>query len=248
MTGPLGDCALMGELISIASVRPELLEKMIVPLGDGKYRVTFPTQPPKVVEVTDSVPSNGDGSPTNAGFGPNGAKWPMVLQNAYAKAFFGDDYSKMQGMHPTEVLGNLTGTPVTYGKPSDESFEGFQKMMGNGAILTAGLPIHQTGADGKETTDAHLFSVKDFFVDANGVQQVTLTNAWGAGPPGEDANWKSNQRSLVDWLFQTPDFKMPTGTSTIPFSEFQRGFEQYTVQQLGPVPSPAPTPTPKPKN
>ena len=250
MGGPLGDCALMGELISIATVRPDLITGMIEPLGNGKYRVTFPTKPPRVVEVTDAVPSNPDGSPTYAGFGANGAKWPMVMQNAYAKAFFGDDYSKMQGMAPVDVLGNLSGLPISHGLPSDKTFGQFQKMMSNGGILSAGLPIHKVDpVTGKETTDAHLFSVTKFFVDADGVQQVIVTNAWGVGPAGTDPAWLSNRRTTWDWLLGNPDFKMPTGTATIPFSDFQRGFNQYTVQGGAepPVPIPQPLPTPMPK-
>ena len=77
--GPLGDCFFIASVGSIVTHRPELLDSLVMPMGDGSFKVTFPNAKPIVVPaITDAERAI---SSTTADDGA----WMAVMEQGYGK-------------------------------------------------------------------------------------------------------------------------------------------------------------------
>ncbi|MEY3443773.1 MAG: hypothetical protein RLZZ519_2054, partial [Bacteroidota bacterium] len=98
--GRLNDCWVMAPIAAIVQIAPDYIERIIKPLGDGKYSVTlFEPQEnytrkstEKVEIIVDAVVKEGiDGEPLYAKRGDDKEIWVLILEKAIAKLLGGYD-------------------------------------------------------------------------------------------------------------------------------------------------------------
>jgi len=115
--GFLGDCYLLAALVSIAEPRPDIITNMFSAgeLLEGKtpvYTVKFMINGRETkVAVNDMVPARkGQYSPWFAS-GKDGARWPAIIEKAYAKLFGG--YKALEGGIGGDVFKAVMQAPVS---------------------------------------------------------------------------------------------------------------------------------------
>lgn len=178
--GAVGDCWFLAALAAVADTSPELIAKMIEPVGHDKFRVNFPGLPNKPI-VVDAP------TPVEMALFARGTKygsWVAVIEKAAAKVIKdlrgedGDDIFALHGGEPDTALKMLTGLPVV--KLSGKDINIKQKLD---VAHQWGLPIvcgsHRTGSDEEHNEQGvyytHAYSAKYH----PRTKQVEVRNPWG---------------------------------------------------------------------
>jgi Calpain family cysteine protease len=194
-----GDCYFDSSIASLVQKHPEQIKNMIHDNGNGTFTVTFPHQKDngagnlwglfgdsyhdvKVTVSDKDMPANA----TNAGAG--NAKWPEVLEAAYAKLNGG--YSKIgNGGNPTNAMNTLTGKGADYYSPSDGAGK-IQQALKAGKMVTVLTPDadgDQAGAENGTNPHGlvgeHAYTVTGVTKGADGKTYVQLRNPWGFDQP-----------------------------------------------------------------
>jgi len=161
--GLLGDCFLLAALGAIAMRRPDAIIKMFTDaeLLEGKnpvYTVAFMMNGKKTkVAVNDMVPAEKSGAPYFAK-GKRGAKWPIILEKAYAKAF--GDYQRINGGFGGDVFKAVLNAPVTgiinNRMSVQDLFDKIKQSVDNKFILGAGT---QPGCGGIGIYCGHAYTI-----------------------------------------------------------------------------------------
>lgn len=113
--GALGDCYLLAALVAIAQPRPDIIKGMFSAgeLLQGEtpvYTIKFMINGRETkVAVNDMVPANQD-KPFFAN-GKDGARWPALIEKAYAKLFGG--YKSLEGGFGGDVFKSVMQSPVS---------------------------------------------------------------------------------------------------------------------------------------
>ena len=134
--GFLGDCYLMAGMAALAKTKPSVIEDLITPLpdnkykvklyvdedGDGKYTATY-------VTVNSDFPTKSNGKPIYGKYGDektDGTKelWPMILEKAVAVYNFG--YDAIENGKSGKAMRMFTGNSYQY--------KSFKDMTGDQAI------------------------------------------------------------------------------------------------------------------
>lgn len=194
-----GDCYFDASIAALAQKHPDQIKNMIHDNGNGTFTVTFPHQKDngagnlwglfgdsyhdvKVTVSDKDLPSNA----TNAGDG--NAKWPEVLEAAYAKVNGG--YSKIgNGGNPTSAMTTLTGKSADYYSPSDGAGK-IEQALKDGKMVTVLTPKSdgdqagaENGTNPHSLVGEHAYTVTGVTKGPDGKTYVELRNPWGADQP-----------------------------------------------------------------
>lgn len=194
-----GDCYFDSSIASLAQNHPDQIKNMIHDNGNGTFTVTFPHQKDngagnlwglfgdsyhdvKITVSDKDMPADA----TNAGAG--NAKWPEVLEAAYAKLKGG--YSAIgNGGNPTTAMEALTGKNANYYSPSDGAGK-IQQALKDGKLVTIATPESDGGQAGAENgtnphslVGGHAYTVTGVSKGPDGKTYVTLRNPWGMDQP-----------------------------------------------------------------
>jgi hypothetical protein len=235
--GMIGNCYLHVALGLVADKDPKAIEKMIQPLGNGSYLVTFPGAPDKAQMVT---------APTDtelALYGNSGKSglWAAVIQKAFGQYLqhnsrdplhsFGD-YKNSYGASDNggatgEAVQLLTGKAPQFffinghipGGISTSELEKQLLKSNSPNVYVAVGSVYPTEAIAKDSkkmegiVDNHAYQVLAY--DSQ-TKMVKLRNPWGSG------EWSPRpDRSPVDGKND--------GVFQLPLAEFEKRFSDITV-------------------
>lgn len=194
-----GDCYFDASIAALAQKHPDQIKNMIHDNGNGTFTVTFPHQKDngvgnvwglfgdsyhdvKITVSDKDLPSNA----TNAGNG--NAKWPEVLEAAYAKLNGG--YNKIgNGGNPTSAMSALTGKDNNYYSPSDGAGK-IEQALKDGKMVTVLTPKSdgdqagaENGTNPHSLVGEHAYTVTGVTKGPDGKTYVELRNPWGMDQP-----------------------------------------------------------------
>jgi hypothetical protein len=180
--GALGDCYLIASLSAVAQMDPARIRRMVRPLGDGRYVVTFwvarregeiLTYNPHDEIVTNEIPSAGMGRmPVYAGTaprrGPEGTVlgqrelWVSLVERAYAQ-WRGSYPETGAGANAAIALEEITGTSSQRLDPRqtdpDEVIRAVEQALRAGHPVVASTGPDDAAAGRRDLFGAHAYSV-----------------------------------------------------------------------------------------
>lgn len=194
-----GDCYFDSTLAALAQQHPDQLKNMIHDNGNGTFTVTFPHQKDNGagnlwglfgddyhdvrITVSDKdLPSNGTSSSDGT------AKWPEVMEAAYAKLRGGYD-AIGNGGNPTDAMTALTGKSADYYSPKDGAGK-IEQALKDGKLVTISTPESDGDQAGMEAgknphglVGGHAYTVTGVCTGPDGKQYLELRNPWGFDHP-----------------------------------------------------------------
>ncbi|MEJ2610087.1 MAG: C2 family cysteine protease [Candidatus Thiodiazotropha sp.] len=188
--GRVGDCYFVAALASLALHNPGHLERMITDNGNGTYTVHFRGKLGDVT-VDDDFAAVNSGKPVYAhtGSASKSELWVAIIEKAFAQAH--GSYAAIEGGHPNEALGEITGqTEFNIGNPAKFSPEVLKSSLANGQSVTASSLSSNHGKK-RETAfgivTSHAYVVTEVSQNAKGKWIVTVYNPWGDDKIGAGA-------------------------------------------------------------
>lgn len=187
--GLLGDCFVLGSLMAVARVRPDLIESMIRDNGDGTYAVRFfeadGRETTKIVDTDTYFSQKGTPYRLYARTKDERELWPLLIEKAYA-AMQPQGYETLDaGGYSSDVLAALTGkrvqTRLVNPALADTNFNTLKTALAEKRAVVA---ITQS-PDGQAGTyeDAGLLMNHAYAVlgvdEHAGEKYVVLRNPWG---------------------------------------------------------------------
>jgi len=218
--GAAGDCYLMASMAAIATRDPAAMERIVRPIGDGRYEVTLHRGSGPSGDREGAVPKAVDivvGDATFPGFtAVNDAQalnaqpgdrtrqatevWPMLVEKAYAKLYGG--YTAIgDGGYVDNALEALTGraSRTVIHDETGFDFESIARAWQEGsAIVMTTYGDEQDDelfGDGTFVAD-HAYYVSD--VDPEN-RTITVRNPWGWDEPTYTLSWDLVERVFTQY-------------------------------------------------
>lgn len=218
--GSLKNSGFHSALSSIARDNPNFIKNAIKNNGNGTYTVRFgDAKNPKFVTVDDDFLQTKSGK-LIYGQSKNSQKelWPAIMEKAYAKAFGGNSYNRIQSHSSERVLENITGRNARTISTARYSERGVLNLAKKATLIpitakTKNLPRVLEKATGLEKN--HNYTVAGY-EKYRGQDYVVLRNPKGRG------EWKGKGADSYN-----------TGLFRIPAADFKRYFGTITRGQAG---------------
>ena len=195
--GMVGSCFFLSALASRARQDPAAVQRMITPLGEGRYQVTFPDHDPIVVdEPTDAQIARG------ATAGGDGL-WATLLERAYAQLRNGGSVDAQSDVMDhidggmlrrgvRDVTGNGANTDMLRFRTLGRVRRTVSQALASGRVVTASTRQHRSRYG--MAAGNHVYEVVAFDEAAD---TVTLRNPWGFG----EATAAQHSDTTVDGTF-----------------------------------------------
>ena len=200
--GAIGNCYFPAALAAVASMRPDIIEKMIKDNGDGTYTVKFNANAsygsgrPVEIKVDGDLYARSYGGPVYGGsLGGSTAPdkmelWFPLIEKAYAQ-WKGSYDTIGNGGVAGQVMSEVMGKGYRYENLSpsnkDRMFDLIQKAAANKQPMAAGTYGTE---DASRYTNTGVYAHHAYTVlgavEENGVKYVQLRNPWGQSEPGYD--------------------------------------------------------------
>jgi Ca2+-binding RTX toxin-like protein len=187
--GALGDCWLLSSLGAALTVTPNVIQQLVVDLGDGTYAVHLEKSilnNNKFYRVDTDLPvaNSGDTDPQFAKLGADDSLWVALVEKAYA-IDRGNDYQALAGDDAWTPLGQIGGTGRVNHLSVADAFRDIANLGLGGVWCT-----QNDQADVDDSVASHCYTITNVTLDGNGdPTTIELYNPWGVdGLPVVDAN------------------------------------------------------------